>query len=630
MNFKKDYYRILGVNRLSTSDEIKKAYRNLAKMHHPDLHPDNPESAEFIKEINEAYEVLGSSDNRFVYDHYKATEPINFEPTEPENHEKTNVKRPKPNQRTYTKKVNVTREEKIYIKGTLFVKYRGKQDNDETGDILKEVVYNLNITDVQATIKSGDIYKEALTPKEYHEAIAGNKLDLKIKHPIKSTVVSPSGDTFYELEIFDLTIPFLVFDNVTKDDGDSFGSLTGVFYGYIKHITTHEEETTVTECYGETGRKEYKTENDVRYQRKEYFKNDCSVYWGNWIPEYVEPPVARATVVSAGAGCLPSLISIFQIGIFLIFLIYFLSRFYIIIPFLVIGLLFWLISVRLWAWLFRALGVILLILFIFSFIGMFNQVPRIMQVVKDRPREVAPKKTPIRNTKSDSLITYYRNWKDYDGKAYEGQYSVRKSAFVNAKNYKNNLSSETGSQQGYDQLLYDLEENDKTNLGGLYRLLDTLRSRNNLSPEKFAEMVVSLVQDIPYAAVLPNACDASLYADPFISKYLASANAKCDGYEKFGINTPIEFLATLNGDCDTRTLLLYTVFAHYDYDVVLLSSEHYSHSMIGINLPYAGAAYNYQSKRYILWETTSLNKPGTLPNEVANLDYWRISLKSTP
>jgi curved DNA-binding protein CbpA len=460
MDFKKDYYRILGVNRLSTADEVKKAYRNLAKKHHPDLHPDNPESAELIKDINEAYEVLGSSDNRFVYDHYKETEPADPGPAEANAQTKTGTTRPKPNQRSYTRKVNVTKEEKIYVKGSIFIKYRGKQDNDETGDILKEVVYNLNITDVRATIKAEEIYKEADTPGEFRRAIAGEKLSVRIPQPIKSRVVSPSGDAFYELTVFDLTIPSLAFDNVTKDDGDSFGSLTGVFYGYIKHITIHEEETTVTECYGETGAIEYKTENGIKYHRKEYFKNDCSVYWGNWVLEYVKPPVTTASTITANAGCLPSLLSIFQICVFLIFLIYFLSRLWILIPFLVIGLLFWLISARLWAWLFRALGLILLVLFIFSLIGMFNQSPRGMPVVKDQPREFAPEKTPIRNTKSDSLITYFRSWKDYDGKVYEGRYSVRKSAFVSAKNYKNSLSSENGSQQGYDQMLYELEEND--------------------------------------------------------------------------------------------------------------------------------------------------------------------------
>jgi hypothetical protein len=60
------------------------------------------------------------------------------------------------------------------------------------------------------------------------------------------------------------------------------------------------------------------------------------------------------------------------------------------------------------------------------------------------------------------------------------------------------------------------------------------------------------------------------YADNFIRNYLSSNDAKCDGYERFGINTPVEFIATLQGDCDTRTLLLYTILAHYGYDVALM------------------------------------------------------------
>jgi hypothetical protein len=85
----------------------------------------------------------------------------------------------------------------------------------------------------------------------------------------------------------------------------------------------------------------------------------------------------------------------------------------------------------------------------------------------------------------------------------------------------------------------------------------------------------------------------------------------------------------LNGDCDTRTLLIYTMLSHYGYDVAMLSSEYYSHSLIGINLPYNGRAYTYNTQRYVLWETTAPGiKPGILPNEISNLNYWRISLKS--
>lgn len=66
----KDYYSILGVNKSASDDEIKKAYRQMAKKYHPDLNQGNPEAAEKLKEVNEAYEVLSDSTKRSNYDNY--------------------------------------------------------------------------------------------------------------------------------------------------------------------------------------------------------------------------------------------------------------------------------------------------------------------------------------------------------------------------------------------------------------------------------------------------------------------------------------------------------------------------------------------------------------------------------
>jgi len=65
-----DYYKILGVDKNASQADIKKAYRKLARKHHPDLNPNNTEAEKKFKEINEANEVLSNPENRKKYDKY--------------------------------------------------------------------------------------------------------------------------------------------------------------------------------------------------------------------------------------------------------------------------------------------------------------------------------------------------------------------------------------------------------------------------------------------------------------------------------------------------------------------------------------------------------------------------------
>src|ERR1700684_345549 len=65
-----DYYKILGIDKNASEEDIKKAYRKLARKHHPDLNPNDKEANKKFQQINEANEVLSDPEKRKKYDQY--------------------------------------------------------------------------------------------------------------------------------------------------------------------------------------------------------------------------------------------------------------------------------------------------------------------------------------------------------------------------------------------------------------------------------------------------------------------------------------------------------------------------------------------------------------------------------
>lgn len=564
------------------------------------------------------------------------------------------------------KNVTKTREipRKTYLYGTLYGKYWGELDIVKEEEYKHLKFYDFNIYEAEVIVMQSNKACFCVTTNKpvcdgFHTESEGD-FDFatdttfpkeKLPATIPCTISLKGKNGKYSVVIHEPQIRDVKFSKKLHQDekNEVFGTIEAEITGYVLDFIREgyiekeyvvesndsqlskpvQREIKLSETLVPTGNTEYKD----GYQRIEYFYSDYKTkYWGRW--RYKRP-----IKVTSIEGALSSVFGIIGAMIGIAFLLLLLPRLVFILPFLLIVLLFIFIPSGAWAWILRIVGGFLLIAFVISFINAINHSIRIRTytpkpLVHDKPEERRPRYNPITDTVNnlpvrDTLITHYRRWHDYAGNYYEGKFWIRKSAFKNAQAYKKNLSLIENNEKNYDEIIFRLKEHDKNNLQGIYYLFDSLKTVNNLSANGFAEMIVSFVQDIPYSLVLPNACDPSLYADDFIRNYLTSPDTMCDGYERYGINTPVEFMATLQGDCDTRTLLIYTFLSHYDYDVALLSSEYYNHSIIGVNLQYDGLSYKYNNQRYILWETTAPNiKPGILPVEVSNINYWRISLKS--
>lgn len=526
---------------------------------------------------------------------------------------------------------------KTFLKGEISGKYRGDRIFLENPGP-NRALFDFEIYEATVECGSRDNFR-----KEKPFKVKG-KIEFpreKLPNTIPVTILS-------EGHVYDVNIlePALYnFESIRKyrqvHGTEAFGHFTAFITGYIfdyerTEITIVEKDVPITEpevvtevlspLAGVTLSKSNAVGN--------YFQKQKADRYGNTVNYWQFKPVPEPS------GCFSGIIGSIALVGTLLFLVVLLPGFGYLLAFAAIMMLLTFLR-PLWKWIVRIGVVFFLILFGLSLFRV--AMPRqghSSSATKDDAREVHTAETPApvdteqkntaTNRSSDSLIKRFRAWDDYAGHHYEGYYTVRRSDFNSSHYHKENIGLHMQGLQEYNAIVADLGNYDTKRLAGLYHMLDSIGAANRLTKRAFAEMTVSMVQDIPYSLVLEDECNSGRYGDSFIKRYLSRPDAQCDPYQRFGINTPVEFITNLKGDCDTRTLLLYTVLAHYQYDVVLLSSEVYSHSLLGIALPFDGIAYNNSGRRYIAWETTNVGiPPGKINPEMTNMNNWRISLKSS-
>lgn len=642
MDFKKDYYKILELSRTATKEEIKASYRRQAKEYHPDKNPGNQDVEEKFKLVNEAHEVLSNDITRYVYDVYKTQEEKLWQENEKAGDVNTQ------NKKTYYRTETITKEKRVYLRGKITVKFWGEQLDE--GSIVQaiEVNYKIHPTEVRSIIEESNIHPLDSIPAHYQKSFKESDLfKTPLGQPIKCTVQTSTGEEHYNLNLYDIRVKSPKIINVTKHDGESFGTLEGELFAYTLEVEKEEIQVPVTECFGATGKEETKQEGETTYVRKEYYYKDCTTYWSPWEKVIIPKPTSFGTSahkpVRENNGCLTEATGCLQwwwVPLLLLFIIAFPKFILALLGIFLIGLLLNLLSGvaslfgRFISWLVLLFFVLILIAGIRSCSS-----SRKTYIKHDTPSydTLSTSTVPVKVTQpgdtthiNDTLINHFIRWKDYDSTAYEANLTISNADFKSSSVAHNQYQS-----PGMNSLapVYSyLGKMDENKLFRIYNTFDSIRTQRNLDEASFAGMVVSCIQSIPFYLVVDRSCTDSYYDDDYIQNYLASCNSDCCiGYEKYGVRSPVEFLSDLKGDCDTRSLLLYTVLKHYNYNVALLTSNYYKHAMIAVNFKTRanreGLTMNIHDHNYYLWETTSAGfNIGSVPTYLQNLDYWEIAL----
>lgn len=215
------------------------------------------------------------------------------------------------------------------------------------------------------------------------------------------------------------------------------------------------------------------------------------------------------------------------------------------------------------------------------------------------------------------VVTHHRSWDEYYAST---TFCSKYTAGLNDAQASANARNEFAVGSWFDdndywrQVYLQLYLNDRDRLQSLQDSLKRVGDLRGLDREEFARMVVSLVQDIPYQYVLPDPCTGN-EASP------------CNGEVAFGLYSPAEFVYSMRGDCDTRTVLLFTLLKNFGYDPLIINSGEYLHSMLALDIPSSGEDFEYKGKKYAYWETTNTGwLPGMLPPDMNNEDYWSVIL----
>ena len=471
------------------------------------------------------------------------------------------------------KKIKIIK--KIIINGDFNGKYQGKEISDLDNTNFLDYDINIFRAEVTNTVK-----------KEYLEYISNDSISLKLKE-LKDVKISLGANEFEDKYKFledleDVVIYDIKFFNVTKDLKETYGSIKGKIYANISYEEEIEVVPLPPQKKGEIVKQKFrKVKDKVKYN---FF------------------PVLSKVFYILLAICLIAIFKENTLYLLLIGLgIYF---FRVILKFII-------------DFIFKSSYIVFIVLILFGLFAFFTNSFENIDTNDVDIEEIDD------NADYSEIISRPHSWFDNSNRKHSSVFQFKYGDYLKSKENKENIGSYNTNEVLYKTIL----NFDKSKLDLIYDAFNEIKLKGNYSRKEFADVIISSVQSIPYSFNIPSDCNntASL---PKVYKDGINSGTSCISYVKHDILTPLEFFNYFKGDCDSRTTLLFTLLKKFNYDVVILNSDLYTHSMLGINVQSRGKYKIVNGKKYFFCETTYPGwKIGVLSPDTQNISKWYVALK---
>ena len=250
------------------------------------------------------------------------------------------------------------------------------------------------------------------------------------------------------------------------------------------------------------------------------------------------------------------------------------------------------------------------------------------QIETGKPR-LNPRQDTLVPMPWDYLTDHRIQWYDFIRHSFLAKYSTSSRQFEDSRRMHQPFANPQVSEaMAYWHAVYaEFSGRDMPKLDSLVEYFRAEKKSKNLNSLQTAEMVVTFIQEIPYCLVHEGSCREASALTPFVRDYHA-AGKPCLPDIIAGVQSPYEFLHNLKGDCDTRSLLGFSVLTRMGIPASVWVSEAYGHSVLGLGLGSGGTYFkSVGGIRHTPVELTAKGfRAGMISPEHGDMNNWNIAL----